>query len=64
MKRKFSKMTKNKKKWIAKWDEEDITVASAPTRTELACKLQRFMHDNLRKPKGKTITIKIFEAEW
>jgi hypothetical protein len=57
-------MTKNKEKWIAKWDEEDITVASAPTRIELAYNLQHFLHDNLHTLKGKTITIKIFEAEW
>ncbi len=47
--------------WVAKWQESDITIASAKTRPQLVRNLQYFLRDHETELKGKEITISIYD---
>ena len=55
-------MSDKRIKWVAKWEEEDITIASAPTRRELALNLNNYLKEHLHLMKGTQFTIAIDEV--
>lgn len=54
----------DKKRWVAKWEESDITIASSDSRRGLLTNLKNFLDDHYDDLKGKEVTIKLFEVRW